>query len=94
MNLVVDCGRGIVQRLLQVGFFQEWVLSENILALTVGGQNLQHTPDCNPHSLNAGFAAALAGFHGNAIETWDVGHRVYLTEVDGRAVVSAIPIRA
>jgi hypothetical protein len=74
MNLIVDSRRCIIKGLLQVLLFQERVFSKDLLTLMVGGQNLQHPANGDPHSTNAGFARALSGFDGDAVKGWNLGH--------------------
>jgi hypothetical protein len=77
MNVVIDRSRCVVERLSQVLFFQERVLPKNLTALPIGGQNLQHAANGDPHSTNARFTPALPSFDSDAFKSWNVGHVFY-----------------
>ena len=69
VNIIVD-GRGrVIQRLPQVLLFEKRVLTKDPITVTVSGQNLQHTPNGDPHSPDTRLAAALARLDCNAIKT-------------------------
>jgi len=60
------------ESLCQVFFFEERVLTKDLVAIAAGCQNLEYPPNGDPHAADAGLAAAFGGLDGDAVKTRDV----------------------
>ena len=66
----VYCSRRERKSLLKVFLLKVWVLLEQLLAIGIGRQNIQHTPHGDSHATDARLAAHLVGLDGYPVEWW------------------------
>ena len=67
-TLVIHRGSGVAQCLIQVLWFEKRVVCDDRSPVRVRGQQLQHTPNCDPHAPKTGLPATLARFNGNPVK--------------------------
>ena len=77
---VVNGSGCVVERLLEVFFFQEGILFQNVFAMGMGCEKFQHAAHGDAQAANAGLAAALGGFDGDAVESVRLHHEFSVPE--------------
>jgi hypothetical protein len=67
-KFVVEVSGRVLQRLLQVLGFEEWILCEQGCLIGKGRKQLEHTPNGDPHATDARLASAFLRLYRYAIE--------------------------
>lgn len=76
LDAVVQGGGGEGERLTQIFLFQVGVVLEEFLAIGIAGEDVQDVFDGDAEAANAGLAAHLARFDGDAVERGFEGHEL------------------
>jgi hypothetical protein len=74
MDLVIHGGGRIPQHLLEVSLLEKRILAEQLIPVSVSGQDLENSSNRDPHTAYARFASAFPGFDCNAVECSALGH--------------------
>ena len=61
-SVVINYRSCVLQRLLQIVGLEKWIFGEQALAIGISRKQLQNSSHRDPHSANAGLAAALPRF--------------------------------
>ena len=80
LDMVVEMGRGKLERLLNVRLFHVGIIGEQFDAFGVGAKDFEHSPDRNPQTANAGLAPHFARFDGNPIKGRLQSHDLILSK--------------